>query len=58
MVSQENSKHFIDLLYSTITRMSTNSANCKKALIGILTVLIALVQSNVLPIIPFAVVAR
>lgn len=57
MVSQENSKHFIDLLYSTITRMSTNSANCKKALIGILTVLIALVQSDVLPIMTFAVAA-
>lgn len=49
-LSNENSKHFIDLLYSTITRMSSNSANCKKALIGILSVVIALVESKVLPI--------
>ena len=56
-LSNENSKHFIDLLYSTITRMSSNSANCKKALIGILTVLTALVQSKVLPITALVVAA-
>ena len=57
MELQESSKHFIDLLYNTITRMSTNSANCKTALIGLLTVLTALVQSEVLPIMTFAVAA-
>ena len=57
MELQESSKHFIDLLYNTITRMSTNGANCKTALIGLLTVLTALVQSEVLPIMTFSVAA-
>lgn len=48
-------RHFVDLLYNTITRMSTNSANCKIWLMGLLTLLTTLIQIDRLPVITLSV---